>query len=637
MKNKITSQKSSQTFTKQLLNDLRALEYMLNNGMIESDIQRIGAEQEVFIVDKNWHPALVGYKILENIDDVRYTTELGKFNLEMNLDPYVFSENCLSLMESQLNNLLSNLAHTAKEYDSKVLLTGILPTLERSHIDVSNMTPNPRYAALDNAMKELRGGEPINFRILGLEELHIQHDSIMVEACNTSFQVHMQVNPDEFAKMYNVAQVVTAPVLAAAVNSPLLFGKRLWSETRIALFQQAVAQHTPSVHMRDVPSRVRFGNNWIKNSVIEIYQDDIARYRTILGLDYNDDPFKEIEAGRSPKLKALQYHNGTVYRWNRACYGISDGKPHLRIENRVLPSGPSTVDAIANAAFWFGLMNGIAEKYEDVTKNIQFNDVRTNFNSATQSGLNAQLTWFDGRIYPADKLILDVLLPIAEDGLKISKIDSKDIDKYIKIIEDRVKNKQTGADWILRSYSGLQNKGTQAEQLRAITSAIYKNQKKNRPVSKWKLASTKDFGAWEGSFERVEQYMDTDLYTVNQDDLIEFAANMMVWRYVRHIMVEDNRHRLAGVVTYRTMLKYIGEGEARENLHTAPIKTIMYKDPITITPETPTLEAINIMRTNRISCLPVVKNDVLVGLVTENHFMNITHQLMEEHLSKKSK
>jgi len=633
-KTKTSSKNPIHSFTKQLLGDIRALEYMLNNNLFESDVQRIGAEQEVFVVDKNWHPSMVGNKILDNIEDDHYTPELGRFNLEMNLDPYIFGSDCLSRMESQLNNLLSNLKHNAKSFDAKVLLTGILPTIEKEHIDAKNMTPNPRYRALDEAMKNLRGGQPINFRIRGLEELHIQHDSIMIESCNTSFQVHMQVNPNEFPHWYNIAQVIAAPVLAAAVNSPILFGKTLWRETRIALFQQAVGTHVPGLHQREIPSRVRFGDDWIKQSVLEIYQEDIARYRMLIGFDYDTDPMKEIQEGRAPKLNALQLHNGTIYRWNRACYGITDGKPHIRIENRVLPSGPSVVDEIANATFWFGLMRGIANEYSDVSKIIDFDSVRTNFNSSTHLGLTSQFSWLNGKIYPADKLILKKLLPLAQKGLTDANIISEDIDKYLGIIEKRVGKRQTGAQWILKSFSDIRNSGTQAEQLRAITAAIYKNQKKNLPVHDWELANIKDSGGWQGSFETVGQYMDTNLYTVNQDDLVELVANMMVWRYVRHIMIEDNEHQLAGVVTYRTMLKYIGEGDLRRDPHSTAVKDIMYIDPITVTPETTTLEAIALMRDNRISCLPVLKDNRLVGLVTENHFLDISRQLMEEHLSK---
>jgi len=632
-KNQNPKSNPSHSFTKQLLTDLRALEFMLNNNIIESDIRRIGAEQEVFLVENNWSPAMLGDTIIKLTNDLHYTSELGKFNLEMNLDPHIFENDCLSQMEVQLNKLIKKLNQIAGKHDAKVLLTGILPTLRKSHIDVKNMTPNPRYKELDLAMQQLRGGKPINFRIHGLEELHIQHESIMVEACNTSFQVHFQVSPSNFAHWYNIAQTAAAPILAAAVNSPLLFGKTLWNETRIALFQQAVDTHVPGVHHRHIPSRVRFGDKWIENSVTEIFQEDVARYPMLLEQKFDEDPFEKIKAGEAPNLQALQLHNGTVYRWNRACYGISSGRPHLRIENRVLPSGPSVVDEIANATFWFGVMKGMAEKYSDISKVMAFDDVRSNFNSATRLGLNAQFLWTDKKMHPADQLILNDLLPLANQGLQDARIDSKDIDKYLGIIEKRVGNRQTGAQWILNSYSKLKNKGTQTEQLTAITAAIYKNQQTNDPVHSWKLASIHDSGGWQGSFERVEQYMDTDLYTVKENDLIELVANMMVWRHARHIMVEDNEHRLAGVVTNRTMLKYIAKGDSREDPHTSIIREIMYPNPITVTPETTTLDAISIMRKNRISCLPVIKNDRLVGLISENHFMDITRQLMEEHLS----
>ncbi len=446
-------------FTKRLLTDLRALESMLADGMIESKVRRIGAEQEFFLVGDGWRPACLSMEILEDIDDPHFTTELGKFNLEANLDPLVFGGECLSQLESQLNESLAKAREAARRHDAHVVLTGILPTLRKSDLELDNMTPIPRYYALNRALNRLRGGA-YEFRIKGLDELMVQHDSVMLEACNTSFQIHFQVGAEEFANLYNIAQAVAAPVLAVANNSPLLFGHRLWSETRIALFQQAVDTRSATHHMRERAPRVSFGRRWVKKSVTELYKEDISRFKILLGTEEEEDPFAKLEAGVAPELHALRMHNGTVYRWNRACYGLTNGKPHLRIENRILPSGPSPVDEVANAAFWFGLISAMARKYEDITRVMEFEDAAANFTRAARSGLNAEITWLEGRTCPASELIRDELLPLAREGLAEGGIVSKDIDVYLGVIEKRVDTRMTGGRWILNSLAGMKNRGT---------------------------------------------------------------------------------------------------------------------------------------------------------------------------------
>jgi len=225
-------------FMKRLLADVRAFERMLESDLIETDIRRIGAEQELFLVDRAWHPAPCSKELLELLDDPRFATELARFNLEFNLDPLTLDGNCLGQLERQLNELLDKARAAAEKIGVQVLLTGILPTLMQGDLGMENMTEHPRYLELNDAFTRMRGGA-YAFDIRGTDELTLRHDSVMPEACNTSFQVHFQVGADEFARLYNIAQAATGPVLAAATNSPLLFGKRLWRETRIAVFQRA--------------------------------------------------------------------------------------------------------------------------------------------------------------------------------------------------------------------------------------------------------------------------------------------------------------------------------------------------------------------------------------------------------------
>ncbi|HSN53064.1 MAG TPA: hypothetical protein VLT32_00255, partial [Candidatus Sulfomarinibacteraceae bacterium] len=298
-------------FLKHLLNDVRAFEKMLADDLFERDVRRIGAEQELFLIDPHWRPAPIALEVLEAVNDPHFTTELARFNLEFNLDPLLFGGRCLSDMEWQIGELLGRARAAAQSCGGDVLLSGILPTLVKSDLELDSMTPNPRYSALNDAMTRLKGGA-YEFYLKGVDELHLHHDSIMVEACNTSFQVHFQVAPHEFARLYNIAQAVAGPVLAAAVNSPLLFGKRLWRETRVGLFQQSVDTRRTMPHLREQTPRVSFGRHWVKSSALEIFREDIARFRTLLSTEMDDDPFVEIEEGRAPSLKALRLHNSTV-------------------------------------------------------------------------------------------------------------------------------------------------------------------------------------------------------------------------------------------------------------------------------------------------------------------------------------
>jgi gamma-glutamylcysteine synthetase len=440
----VKDQKQMQHFVRQLLRDVEALEYMLNHDWFESDIVRIGAEQEMCLVDKDtFKPACINMQALELMKEWEWVgTELAQFNLETNLTPLEFKGNCLSELERENTDGLNKIREVLKQFNAEVVLTGILPTLRKSDLDLKYLTPKPRYFALMESIKEhsLRGDNLFELRLDGIDELHILHDSPLLEACNTSYQVHLQVSPKDYVKMYNIAQLLIAPMISISANSPIVFGRRLWHETRIALFQQALDTRTSRDHLRERSPRVSFGKDWLHESVLEIHREDIARFRVLLGDNVEENSLQAIAKGNVPKLRALQIHNSTVYRWNRPCYGISDnGKPHLRIECRVLPAGPTVVDSTANAAFWLGLMMGYAKQYDDIRKVIGFEDIQDNFYKASKFGFDTKYTWFkDKKVSPKD-LILHELLPIAREGLKSREIDNTDIAKYLDIIEDRAK------------------------------------------------------------------------------------------------------------------------------------------------------------------------------------------------------
>src|SRR5205085_1719885 len=341
---------------------------------------------------------------------------------------------------------------SARGFGAEVLLAGILPTLQKSDLQLASITPNPRYLRLNDAVMRMRGGE-INVHIKGVDEVNLTSDNIMPLASNTSFQVHVQAAPEEFVSLYNTAQAVTAPLLAAAVNSPLWLGNHLWQETRIALFQHSADARSSAQQARGFPTRVGFGERWLEGSVLELFREDIARFRVVLTAETDEDALEVLSRGGVPKLKALGLHNGTVWWWNRACYGVTEGVPHLRIENRVIPSGPTPADEVANAAFFAGLLLALPRQCGDVRKLLSFHDAKANFVNASRLGLGAQFTWAAGKTYPAATLILEQLLPLAREGLKQQNVDSADIDLYLGTLEERVRSGQTGAQWTLKSLA----------------------------------------------------------------------------------------------------------------------------------------------------------------------------------------
>ena len=625
---------SARAFSKALLKDLQALEKMLENGLIESGVRRFGCEQEMFLVNRAWRPAPVAMEVLERLDGEAFTTELARFNLEMNVEPMILGGACLSTLQESIEELLDMAREAASEEGADVVLAGILPTLGKSDLTLDNISPMPRYYALNESLTRMRG-RAYRLQIQGRDELQIEHDSVMLEACNCSCQVHLQVDSTEFAPMYNAAQAMTGPVLAAAVNSPVLFGKRLWAETRIALFRQSIDTRSTSVHLREFSTRVRFGDRWVKESVAELFQEDIAQFRVLLAQETVEDPFEQLAAGDIPRLQALQLHNGTVYRWNRPCYGISEGKPHLRIECRVLPSGPTVLDEVANAAFWIGLVLGAKHEYGDITERLSFADAKYNFLTASRQGLDAGFRWVDGQSVTAPELILETLLPLARAGLEAS-VDRSEIDKYLGVIHDRVQSRGTGSDWMMRSLSEMEDRGSRSERMTALTAAIANRQSERKPCHEWELAMLEEAGGWTRKYVKVEDYMTTQLFTVQEDELLEMVAFLMERNQIRHVPVEDEQNRLVGLVSYRSILRMASDMGNEGDKGTTPVKTIMERDPVCVTPETSTLEAIDMMRKNAVSCLPVLKGEKLVGLVTEADFMPIAYELLEKQLTDAS-
>jgi CBS domain-containing protein len=614
-------------FMRAVLNDLRALEIMVEKGQFETGVSRIGAEQELFLVDRDYHPTPGALNILERLQDTHYTTELGLFNLEMNADPQPFAGRGLADLEAQLTALYDKVRNAGEGIDVQPVLIGILPTIGKTNLGLDNMVPKPRYQALNRAMNEARG-EAFDFSIQGIDELVVKHDSVMVEACNASFQVHLQISdPSTFAHHYNLAQMLLGPVLAAGTNSPVLFGRRLWHETRIALFEQSCDVRSPGLHIREAPGRVSFGRDWLRGSVVDLFKENVARFRALVGTDTDEDAVDVLSKGGTPELKALRLHSGTIYRWNRPCYGISEnGKPHLRIELRVLPSGPTIADEVANGAFWLGLMSEFGATTTDITQRMDYDAARSNLYAAARDGMSARFIWLDGEAVVAQTLILERLLPMAAAGLARAGVAPDVTARYLGIFERRVRSMQSGTRWVLNSLQAMRNRATSGARMTALVAAMIARQKTEKTVAEWDLATLDENDSMRTGTQRVSQYMQTDIVTVRPDDPIEFVAEIMGWESIRALPVEDERGRLVGLVSYRAVLRtlhaLIKSGGVNADDGTS-VGQIMKRTLVTVTPDTPMKDAIKLMLKHKIGSLPVVQGEHIVAMITEQDFVGI--------------
>ncbi|MFA0964497.1 CBS domain-containing protein [Roseivirga sp. BDSF3-8] len=604
-------------FIRHLLDDIRALELMVQDGKIETGITRIGAEQEFCLLDHLWRPAGNALEILAEIDDPHFTTELALYNLEINLDPHVLHGHCFSTVEQQLTNLLEKATRVAGRHNSRIILNGILPTIGPRHLREDYLTPKPRYHALNTLMRQARGRD-FEVYLRGVDQLAITLDSVLFEACNTSFQLHLQVCPRHFVPAYNWAQAISGPVLSLCTNSPLLLGRELWSETRIALFQQSVDTRSSSYALQDKQPRVTFGDQWLHESIAEIYKHDLSCYKVMLTKEIRQSSLDVLEAGGVPGLEALNLHNGSIYRWNRACYGVGGGTPHVRIENRYLPSGPTVADEMANFAFWTGLMTGRPSQYDDLPALMDFREAKANFFKAARTGMDSVLSWC-GESVPAKDLARDILIPLARQGLAKHHINQQDIDRYLGIIEARLSGND-GSRWMIKNYRNLNRKKRQDDALKVLTKAIHHNQQTNQPVHTWPEVNS-TLAANEAA-QLVGHVMSTRLLTVTEEDLADLAIKIMQWNDIHHLPVEDQKGSLCGLLTWTNVAQYIEGNEAGAGLM---VKDIMVKEVYTATYEMSLEEASSLMEEKAIGCLPVINREHMVGIVTRvdlSHFSN---------------
>ncbi|TJY34808.1 CBS domain-containing protein [Pontimicrobium aquaticum] len=607
---KLTNKEDKANYIFHLLKDIEALDYMITNNLVEKTPIRIGAEQEFCLIDNEFMPNGNAVELLDIIDDEHFTTEIGNYNLEINLDPIELKDNCFSQLHNQLTKLLGKVDEIANKKHTKILLTGILPTLMLKHIGIENMTPIQRYFVLNEAIKESRK-QDFNIHIKGVDEVNLLHDTVMLEGCNTSFQMHLQINPDNFIDSYNWAQAISGPILSVCTNSPLLFTKELWSETRIALFTQSVDTRANSFLLNEKQSRVSFGNDWSTGSVADIFRDNVSRFRSLVTTEFEKDSLEMIENGDIPKLKALSLHNGTVYRWNRPCYGVGDEKPHLRIENRYIPSGPTILDEIANMVFWVGVMMGKPKKYDNIHEKMNFKEVKSNFFNAARYGMNTQFHW-DGKIIPSHQLILDELIPMAYKGLYKMNVSPKDAEYYLKIIKNRLTT-NNGSQWMVKSYRNLLKTKKRFEAIQILTSSIYSKQQKGYPISTWNVIKENTINKLPFN-TLVKHVMSTDIFSVDENDSLDLVINIMQWKKFHHMPVINDEKQLVGLLSWTDIEYYNNNPHNIENT----VKYLMQKNIISIDQFSSTTEAKTLMKKHNINCLPVVKENRLIGIVTSN-------------------
>jgi CBS domain-containing protein len=598
-------------FLKHLLHDVEAIEMMMDKGLFEKGVTRIGAEQEFCLVDSHFKPSKNATTVLQIIDDVHFTSELAKYNLEINLDPVEVSPDCLARVEKQLRELLLQAEKAAATLDEKIILTGILPSIDFRAVQMEYMTPKERYMALTEILSELRG-EDFELNIIGVDELILSHNNILFEACNTSFQCHLQIDPDRFSDLYNWAQMISGPILSVSANSPLLLGKQLWAETRIALFQQSIDTRSKLFNFREREQRVTFGNRWIRD-VGDVYKNDIARHTLLFSTDIEEDSLDVLNAGGIPKLRALQLHNGTIYKWNRPCYGITNGVPHLRIENRYMPSGPTETDEVANLAFWVGLMSNMPEHFAGNWESHAFEDAKENFYKAAMWGIQSGMVWENCHM-SARTLHLEILIPIAREGLQNIGINDADIDRYLGVIEKRASGHLTGSRWIVNSYRNLKKKLAREEAVIALTALLHERRKSGEPSCNWKIANPEELQHVKIRYDVVSNVMSTDLITVHENDLAELVLKIMEWRNIRHLPVESSRGELKGIITKKRLINYLSD---KNNDPLSVAADVMEKNPVVTGPNEDIKYAMLLMLDKKISCLPVVENNRLVGIITD--------------------
>ncbi len=457
---------------------------MLGEHDFSVEHPQVGVEIEFNLIDDAGDPAMKNAEALDVIADDDFQTELGLFNIEINVPPSRAADDGLTVMEETLRADLNHAQDKAATVGAKLVMIGILPTLRDEHFAAESLSPNPRYHLLSDQILDARG-EDIAIVIDGVDRLETTADTIIPEAACTSTQLHLQVEPEEFAPMWNAAQAIAGVQIAVGANSPFLLGKQLWHETRIPLFEQATDTRSEELKTQGVRPRVFFGERWI-TSVFDLFEENVRYFPALLPIVSDEDPLEAFEAGRVPQLEELRLHNGTVYRWNRPIYDIADGRPHLRVENRLLPAGPSVVDTLANAALFYGLTTVIGKSERPLWSQLSFRAAEENFHAAARTGIETDLYWPSVGTVPARELVLRHLLPLAAAGLEQMGMDGQVSGRLLDVIERRCVTGVNGASWQIEEVARRRDAGAdRVEALRAATLAYEENMHSNTPVHEW--------------------------------------------------------------------------------------------------------------------------------------------------------
>ncbi|MDL9981270.1 glutamate--cysteine ligase [Microbacterium candidum] len=455
---------------------------MLREARFDTDDPMTGLEVELNLVDERGDPALKNAEALEAIADAAFQTELGQFNIEINVPPAKLREGGLTTFEEGLRRSLNDAEARSATVGAHLVMIGILPTLADGHLRPDSISANPRYRLLSEQVLHARG-EDIAISIRGPERLVTTAESILPEAACTSTQLHLQTSPDSFAAYWNASQAIAGAQVAVSANAPYLLGKELWRETRIPLFEQATDTRSEELKAQGVRPRVWFGERWI-TSVFDLFEENVRYFPALLPIVGDEDPMVVYKAGGIPSLAELRLHNGTVYRWNRPIYDIAGGVPHLRVENRLLAAGPTVVDIMANAAFYFGLVRTIADDDRPLWSQLSFHAAEDNFHTAARDGIDAQLFWPGVGQVPATELVLRRLLPMAREGLAGWGVEASVADRLLGVIEGRCLTGVTGATW----FTGRMHRRADMDRYDALRATLLEYREAmhtNEPVHTW--------------------------------------------------------------------------------------------------------------------------------------------------------
>jgi len=472
-------------YREKLRRSLDVFDRMLRESIFDTSLSLVGQEIELNLVDDRGEPSMHNAAVLEAIADPAWATELGQFNIEINVPPRQLQGDALAVLEAEIRDDLNAADSKARGSGSRLVMIGILPTLRQDDVHEGTLSANARYRVMNEQIFAARG-EDISIAIEGSEQLLTHADSITPEAACTSVQLHTQVSPEAFASYWNAAQAIAGVQVALGANSPFLFGRQLWQETRITLFEQATDTRPEELKQQGVRPRVWFGERWI-TSVFDLFEENIRYFPALLPICEVEDPLAVLESGSCPKLEEMSLHNGTIYRWNRPVYAAVNGQPHLRVENRVLPAGPSVADTVANAAFYYGLVRALAEAQRPIWTQMSFATAAENLHAAARHGMDAQLYWPGLGEAPVAELVLRRLLPLARDGLGRWGVNQADADRLLGIIEQRCLTGRTGAAWQVTAVGAVSAAGgaDRGDALRLMTQSYIEHMHTNEPVHTW--------------------------------------------------------------------------------------------------------------------------------------------------------